>query len=85
LFADTHKPLRLWFEALWHVTNQKYGASALGCSASWVWAAYYYSVNSPAWQSRNHNFFQKKKKRTKNGIEHTWGFEKKTRPTSSLA
>jgi transposase-like protein len=30
LFADTHKPLRLWFEAMWHVTNQKYGASALG-------------------------------------------------------
>ena len=30
LFADTHKPLRLWFEALWHITNQKYGASALG-------------------------------------------------------
>jgi hypothetical protein len=30
LFADTHKPLRLWFEALWYVINQKYGASALG-------------------------------------------------------
>jgi len=30
LFADTHKPLRLWFEALWYVTNQKSGASALG-------------------------------------------------------
>jgi transposase-like protein len=30
MFADTHKPLRLWFEAMWHVTNQKYGASALG-------------------------------------------------------
>lgn len=30
LFADTHKPLRLWFEAMRHVTNQKYGASALG-------------------------------------------------------
>lgn len=30
LFADTHLPLRLWFEALWHVTSQKYGASALG-------------------------------------------------------
>ena len=30
LFAATHKPLRLWFEALWHVTNQKYGARALG-------------------------------------------------------
>ena len=30
LFADTHKPLRLWFEAIWYVTNQKSGASALG-------------------------------------------------------
>lgn len=30
LFADTNLPLRLWFEAMWHVTNQKYGASALG-------------------------------------------------------
>lgn len=30
LFADTHKPLRLWFEAIWHITNQKSGASALG-------------------------------------------------------
>jgi transposase-like protein len=30
LFADTHKPLRLWFEAMWHVISQKYGASALG-------------------------------------------------------
>ena len=30
LFADTHKPLRLWFEAIWYVTNQKFGASALG-------------------------------------------------------
>ena len=30
LFADTHKPLRLWFEAIWYVTNQKLGASALG-------------------------------------------------------
>ena len=30
LFADSHLPLRLWFEALWHVCSQKYGASALG-------------------------------------------------------
>jgi len=30
LFADTHKPLRMWFEAIWYITNQKYGASALG-------------------------------------------------------
>jgi transposase-like protein len=30
LFADTHLSLRLWFEALWHVTGQKGGTSALG-------------------------------------------------------
>lgn len=30
LFESTHKPLRLWFEAMWHVTNQKTGVSALG-------------------------------------------------------
>lgn len=30
LFADTHKPLRLWFEAIWYITSQKSGASALG-------------------------------------------------------
>ena len=27
---DTRKPLRLWFRAMWHVTSQKHGASALG-------------------------------------------------------
>lgn len=30
LFNDTHKPLRMWFEAMWYVTNQKSGVSALG-------------------------------------------------------
>jgi hypothetical protein len=30
LFHDTHKALRLWFEAMWDVTNQKSGVSALG-------------------------------------------------------
>jgi transposase-like protein len=30
VFHDTHKPLRLWFEAMWYVTNQKLGVSALG-------------------------------------------------------
>jgi transposase-like protein len=46
LFADTHLPLRLWFEALWQVTSQKYGASALGMQrvlglgsyrTAWTW------------------------------------------------
>lgn len=26
----TRKPLSLWFRAMWHITNQKYGANALG-------------------------------------------------------
>ncbi len=30
LFHQTHKPLRTWFLAMWFVTSQKYGASALG-------------------------------------------------------
>jgi transposase-like protein len=30
VFNDTLKPLRLWFEAMWYVTNQKSGVSALG-------------------------------------------------------
>lgn len=30
LFADTHLPLSLWFEAMWQVVHQKNGASALG-------------------------------------------------------
>lgn len=30
LFHATRKPLRLWFEAIWYVTNQKSGVSALG-------------------------------------------------------
>ena len=30
IFQDTRKPLRLWFRAIWFVTSQKNGASALG-------------------------------------------------------
>ena len=30
LFQDTHKPLTLWFRAMWYVTTQKNGVSALG-------------------------------------------------------
>jgi transposase-like protein/ribosomal protein L37AE/L43A len=30
IFQDTHKPLTLWFRAMWHVTSQKNGVSALG-------------------------------------------------------
>jgi hypothetical protein len=30
VFQDTRKPLALWFRAMWYVTSQKNGASALG-------------------------------------------------------
>lgn len=30
VFQDTKKPLQLWFRAIWYITNQKYGANALG-------------------------------------------------------
>lgn len=46
LFHKTHKPLRTWFLAIWFVTSQKNGASALGlkrvlglgsCDTAWTW------------------------------------------------
>lgn len=30
IFHGSRKPLRLWFRAMWYITNQKYGANALG-------------------------------------------------------
>jgi transposase-like protein len=30
VFQDTHLPLRLWFRAMWQITNHKNGISALG-------------------------------------------------------
>jgi transposase-like protein len=46
IFQDTRKPLRLWFMAMWYVTNQKSGVSALGLQrvlglgsyeTAWTW------------------------------------------------
>ncbi len=46
LFEKTHKPLRVWFKAMWLVTSQKTGASALGLQrvlglgsyeTAWLW------------------------------------------------
>ena len=46
IFQDTHKPLRLWFRAVWHVVSQKSGASAVGLQkelglgsylTAWTW------------------------------------------------
>jgi transposase-like protein len=46
IFQDTSKPLLLWFRAMWYVTNQKHGVSALGLQralglgsyrTAWTW------------------------------------------------
>lgn len=46
VFQDTHKPLSLWFRAMWLITSQKTGASALGVQrvlglgsyqTAWAW------------------------------------------------
>jgi len=46
LFHRTHKPLRIWFLAIWFVTSQKHGVSALGLQrvlglgsyhTTWIW------------------------------------------------
>jgi len=46
IFQDTRKPLRDWFQAMWYVTNQKQGVSALGLQrvlglggyhTAWTW------------------------------------------------
>lgn len=46
IFQDSHKPLELWFRAMWFVTSQKNGASAMGLQralglrsyqTAWVW------------------------------------------------
>lgn len=46
LFEGTRKPLRVWFHAMWYVTNQKFGVSALGLKrvlglgsyqTAWTW------------------------------------------------
>ena len=46
IFQDTHKPLTLWFRAIWYITSQKNGASAIGLQrilglgsyrTAWTW------------------------------------------------
>ncbi len=46
IFEGTRKPLRLWFQAMWYVTSQKHGVSALGVQrilglgsyqTAWTW------------------------------------------------
>jgi transposase-like protein len=46
IFQDMRYPLRVWFRAIWQVTSQKYGASALGVmrvlgfgsyQTAWAW------------------------------------------------
>lgn len=41
LFHDTHKPLRLWFHAIWYVVNQKNGVSAAGLQRALGFGSYH--------------------------------------------
>lgn len=41
IFEGTHKPLRSWFRAIWWVTSQKTGASALGLQRVLGLGSYY--------------------------------------------
>lgn len=45
IFQDTKQPLRLWFLAIWHVTNQKYGANALGLQRVLGFGSYHTAWN----------------------------------------
>jgi transposase-like protein len=46
IFEGTRKPLRIWFQAIWYVTSQKFGGNALGLKrivgfgsyqTAWTW------------------------------------------------
>jgi len=40
IFQDSRLPLRAWLRAMWHVTSQKNGASALGLKRVMGWGSY---------------------------------------------
>jgi transposase-like protein len=40
IFQDVRKPLRMWFRAIWHVTSQKNGASAVSLQQVWELGSY---------------------------------------------
>lgn len=45
ILHQTRKPLKLWFRAMWHIANQKYGANALGLQRTLGLGSY-----NTAWQ-----------------------------------
>lgn len=45
IFHDSRKPLRLWFEAMWLITSQKYGANALGLQRILALGSYHTAWN----------------------------------------
>jgi len=40
IFQDIKKPLQIWFNAIWHITNRKYGANALGLQRALGFGSY---------------------------------------------
>ena len=45
IFQDTRKPLVQWFQAIWHITNQKQGVSALGLQRALGLGSYHTAWN----------------------------------------
>lgn len=45
ILHGTRKPIKLWFHAMWHIANQKYGANALGLQRNLGLGSY-----NTAWQ-----------------------------------
>jgi hypothetical protein len=50
IFQDTRKQIRMWFHAIWHVTNEKNGVSAMSLQralglksyqTAWTWSTRY--------------------------------------------
>ena len=47
IFQDSHLPLMTWFRAMWHVTSQKNGISALGLQRGLGLGSYSTSSGNP--------------------------------------
>lgn len=45
IFQDTRKPLVQWFQAIWHITHQKQGVSALGLQRALGLGSYHTAWN----------------------------------------
>jgi transposase-like protein len=76
LFQDTRSPLRTWFQAIWYVTGQKNGASALGLQRILGFGSYH---TAWAWLHRIRRAMVRPNRESLSGVvqvdETYWGSE----------